>query len=142
MTNTAMTAYAQRIHTHLDVLTGGLEAFVAEERVLHWQSQGYEHPVVESWGEGRVNFGFLVENGNLNPCFFCTVDQGTVDGVGVEMSMFYAHAWDADYVVPQGEASDESTYETFLNLAACAYASDWLNDLRRRIDAGDVAPVK
>jgi hypothetical protein len=126
------------IYAHLEALTGDLDAFVAVEQTLRWHSQGYEHPLIASMGDGTVFFGFGLSLDTLDPWFVAHVEAGLVEQVGVEMSTFYGHAWAADYVWPQGDAVD---HEEACHRAAAMYARDWLEGVRARIANHWVEPL-
>jgi len=126
--------YEQQIYSHLDALTGDIDAFVAEERSQRWRSQGYEHPHIASLGEGRILFGFGLHLDDLNPCFTAIVDAGMVEAVGVRMTTFYL----ADYHDYQPEGEEEGEVAAREALGACAYACEWLADVRERIQTQHV----
>ena len=84
----AMAACEADIYAQLTALTADLVAFTAAERRLRWHSQGYEHPLIASVGEGRLVFGFGLDVASLDPCFNATVVSGTVTRVGVSLRPF------------------------------------------------------
>ena len=132
----AMLVCEQHIYDALDAITGDIDAFVAEERQVRWHSLvGNEHPLIASLGDGHMVFGFGLYLDTLDPCFVATVEAGMVASVGVEMSMFYAHAWAEDSVYPQGDVEESAAA---MDLAACLYARDWLYDVQQRLAAKTV----
>jgi hypothetical protein len=141
---TVLTEAEHRLTTHLTSLVGDLEAFVRQRQSWRWQSTGYEHPCVKTAGDGHLLFGFYGRGDHptdtSDPTFVAAVDAGRVTRVETTMSVFYAHAFAADYVFPLANAGADP--EDARRVAACQYAADWAAGVLERLAAQDLVPVK